>query len=717
MPGFRAYLPDCRAYEMVSPAFKAGEPVFIRSVSLDGSRVNAVSLGSFAESSQGSFVVQPNVYQFVRTGGGWTTTALDPQASQFPASEYWAASADLASSVWELHTTSQSIYTSDLYRRAPDGTFSLMGPMFPRAVTENGPPGPVRKNQGQAVRGASADLSTVVFSIRAGEVNGTKSTWPFDATEQGHDSLYEYSGLNNLSPVLVGVEGGQGSSSLISECGTDLGSRGGSVSDVYNAVSTDGSIVAFTALHEEGCAGVQPPVDELYTRVNRSSTVAISEPSLTVPGRECSGACREDEETPAKRMGGVFQGASQDGSKIFFLTQQPLVNGDEEGTGAGQDLYEADLSGGEHPEVTRLVQISHDPAGGEAAEVQGVARVSQDGSHVYFVARGILSTEADSSLRPGHEVAVAGADNLYVYERDARFPAGHVGFVATLSESDESDWMRQDERPVQTTPEGRFVVFSSHARLTADDESSEEASQLFEYDSVTGELVRVSVGQDGYNNNGNIQNPSDKATIKSPRYTVSAGPSVANSTLSISHDGMQVAFESADSLAPQAVNSQSGCTNVYEYRSTETIRNGRVYLISDGQDLTSIQGERCGANSPFLGSGGQDLLFSSGDRLVPQAGDTQVDLYDARENGGFAAPVLSAPCAGEACQGALGGVPAFATAGSVTQTAGENVPPAARSAAPKPKRPKPKHKPRRKRKKMTRSAAAQKRRHVAGARS
>jgi hypothetical protein len=660
------------------------------------------------------------MYELVRTAGGWTASALDPQASQFPASEYADASADLSSSLWELHTASQSIFASDLYRRAPDGAFSLMGPMFSPAVTENGPPGPVRKNQGQAVRGSSADLSTVIFSIRAGQVNGTTNIWPFDTTEQQHDSLYEYSGFNNLSPVLVGVGGGKGSNSLISECGTDLGSRSetGFESDVYNAVSTDGNIVAFTALHNEGCGGVQPPVDELYVRVNGSSTAAISEPSVAVPGRECSGACLEDEETPAKRKGAVFQGASQDGSKIFFLTQQPLVNGDEEGTGTGQDLYEADVSGGEHPEVTRLVQISHDPTTGAAAEVQGVARVSQDGSHVYFVARGVLSTEKDPWLRPGHEAAVAGADNLYVYERDARFPAGHVAFVATLSASDEPDWRPEDSRPVQATPEGRFLVFSSHARLTPDDESSEEASQLFEYDSesATRELVRISVGQGGYNNNGNIEHPSDSATIKSSSYVGSFGPSVANSTLAISNDGMQVAFESADSLAPQAVNSQSGCTDVYEYRSTETIRNGGVYLISDGQDLSSIRGERCGANSPFLGALGNDLFFASGDRLVPQAGDTQVNLYDARKGGGFAAPVMSAPCAGEACQGALGGVPAFAAAGSVTQAAGENVPPAARPAPPKPKRPKPKHKPRRKRKKMTRSAAAQKRRHVAGAR-
>ena len=35
------------------------------------------------------------------------------------------------------------------------------------------------------------------------------------------------------------------------------------------------------------------------------------------------------------------------------------------------------------------------------------------------------------------QVAHAGANNLYVFERDAQYPAGRTAFIADLSDSDE----------------------------------------------------------------------------------------------------------------------------------------------------------------------------------------------------------------------------------------------------------------------------------------
>ena len=56
-------------------------------------------------------------------------------------------------------------------------------------------------------------------------------------------------------------------------------------------------------------------------------------------------------------------------------------------------------------------------------------RSSEDGSHVYFVAKGVLTSIPNTSLASGQQVAVAGQDNLYVYERDSAFPNGHLAFV------------------------------------------------------------------------------------------------------------------------------------------------------------------------------------------------------------------------------------------------------------------------------------------------
>ena len=55
-------------------------------------------------------------------------------------------------------------------------------------------------------------------------------------------------------------------------------------------------------------------------------------------------------------------------------------------------------------------------------------RNSGDGSHVYFVAKSVLTTQPNAE---GQE-AQLGADNMYVYERDSTYPAGHTAFVTML---------------------------------------------------------------------------------------------------------------------------------------------------------------------------------------------------------------------------------------------------------------------------------------------
>jgi len=79
----------------------------------------------------------------------------------------------------------------------------------------------------------------------------------------------------------------------------------------------------------------------------------------------------------------------------------------------------------------------------------------------------VLSGAANSQGR----VAQGGASNLYVFERDASYPGGRVVFIATLPASDVSDpfvGLVGGHRPANVTPDGRFLVFTSHGDLTSD---------------------------------------------------------------------------------------------------------------------------------------------------------------------------------------------------------------------------------------------------------
>ncbi len=62
------------------------------------------------------------------------------------------------------------------------------------------------------------------------------------------------------------------------------------------------------------------------------------------------------------------------------------------------------------------------------ADVENVVRVSKDGSHVYFIAHGVLAANRGAN----DQTALAGAHNLYVWQTDAEHPAGHTRFVARL---------------------------------------------------------------------------------------------------------------------------------------------------------------------------------------------------------------------------------------------------------------------------------------------
>jgi hypothetical protein len=402
LSGFSPLLAECRAWEQVSPPFKDGNRLGgLFGISLDGSRVLGASLGAFA-GVQGDHTAEGGFYLFSRSPSGWVTSAISPAAASFPAIEFAAASSGLERSMWLARTPSQSMYDEDLYVREPDGQMVEVGPVLPPAQTMGPPAGEEHKFvyfNSVTVQGFSDDLSHVVFAVRTEH----PPLWPGDTTTTktaGASSLYEYAGVRQSEPKLVGVSDGSveragerlaageklPAGTLVSDCGTDLGSE--ESGDTYNAVSGDGATVFFTAVgHNVGeCSGsvTAPEVSELYARVEGHKTVAISEPSFS----SC-GACETGVQAPA-----AFAGASEDGLQAFFLTSQSLLEG-----ASGMNLYEYDFGA---PEEKRVLRVS---TGSLKPEVQGVARVSEDGSHVYFVAKGVL-------LATGTTTTTTGSDEL-----------------------------------------------------------------------------------------------------------------------------------------------------------------------------------------------------------------------------------------------------------------------------------------------------------------
>jgi hypothetical protein len=711
----------------VSPTAKNGWPTTVVSVSPDGSHVASRSFGEFAGSDQ---LGVESAYETVRTPTGWNTSPLDEPAGLIN-TEFEnppAESSDSSKGLFVYRSSSTQTHDErDLYIHAlPSGGPVEVGPIYSEAALALASE-PVNTPPSVSIPSASSDLARVLFTIRGpGASSPSNYLWTGDTTalntgplwgSLGFASLYEYAGTGGSEPELVGVKNKRSlaeeaklknmkhineTAELISECGIAQGFPIEGIfsklttGESYNAISADGSRVFFTAAAAtEGQSGDSctasgeghgPPVNEIYAREELPSeelvtsegrtrrTVAISEPSQA----DCS-TCDTSSPQPA-----VFQGASEDGSKVFFLSEQHLLPGSE-----GEDLYEYDFNAEVGDRVVLVASNMQEFAPGTGAP-QGVARVSEDGSHVYFVATSVLTTEPDLSLRTGHQSAVQGEDNLYVYDTVTK----ETAFIGSLEDpADESDWQEEDNgRPVDANSclpgeceSGRFLVFTSSADLTPGDTS--EAAQVFEYDAKDKSLVRVSIGQGGFNNNGNTDEFA--AGIFKPRYSGSS-QDPAPQLSSVSADGSYVAFQSSDALTPAAA---AGSPNVYEFH------DGQVSLISDGQrdPNTSLLG---------LDSSGADIFFETSDPLVPQDGDTQIDVYDARIEGGFPGPSGPPSCEGDGCQGALAPAPPFSAIVSASQPAGEQVTEPVGTSAPKvkPKKTKPKKtKPRKTKPKKARS--------------
>jgi hypothetical protein len=305
---------------------------------------------------------------------------------------------------------------------------------------------------------------------------------------------------------------------------------------------------------------------------------------------------------------------------------------------------------------------------------EGILGNTGDLSRIYFVDKAALTAEAKAGTctrGSGNKQAEAEEEegkvppglgcNLYVYETGAG-----IRFIATLAASDDSDlstiniaadWASvANERTAEVSPDGRYLAFASTARLTGYDNvglcrlltNSENESvlvdyscaEVFVYDSVTGRLVCASCNPTGEAPRGFStlrRIPIAKPWIPQPRYVTDQG---------------RVFFDSQDRLSSRDVNGR--VEDVYEAEpqgvgSCERV-SGCVLLISGGTG---------GVDSNFLAmdEGGANVFFTTRDRLVPADTDELLDLYDAREGGGFpgASETAGSECGDEACRPATGG--------------------------------------------------------------
>jgi hypothetical protein len=663
-----SFLPNCRAYEKVTPNYKEGYGMFLRGYSTNGERIFLSSLGTLDGAiGEGEEVETAAIYEANREQSNWQLTPINPSQAEYAGQSLVSANASNGLSLWVQHTPQQSAMTQDLYLRLTGGEYRLVGPLNTPKLSVGEPSDSMELFQRTEAVAATSDYSHIILKANA------EDRWPFDETTGGGHSLYEYSGTNNLQPTLVTVWGPKGSTKLIGQCGAALGSNEGSS---YNAISTNGEAVFFTpTVHGEfACTAPAPSITEVWARIHGSNSSLSEAESVDISQSACTANC-----TPPE-SGSNFEGASENGETVFFTSTQKLTDDASQDTDPTDD---ASGSGGcaetEGEYGCNLYVYTHVDIPSQRAlklvaghaDVRGVTAIAENGSRAYFVAKQVLTTTPNIY----GVSARSGAPNLYVYN----VASETTTFIATLgeNESDAHDWSRRFHRPVELTPDGQFLVFvSSEPGLTPGDTASTE--QLFEYDAETTELVRVSQGENGFAENGNsvyagmtgsnleaLEEISGKTGYPTDFKTTSPDPNIAE-------NGLTIAFESNGQLSPRAISAEAGeegCSSVYEYSASGHIESGSVYLVSDGLDDQPNKGAICGATFLAMNADATNILFSTADPLLPSDPDSvQRGIYDARVEGGF--PVAREPssCEVERCeQIAVSALPLASLPDSLTQ--------------------------------------------------
>jgi hypothetical protein len=312
-----------------------------------------------------------------------------------------------------------------------------------------------------------------------------------------------------------------------------------------------------------------------------------------------------------------YAGMSADGESVYFTTDRPLT-GTGEDKDTSIDLFRWDedgdtltrLSAGAggvgdfdacNPSWTAKCGVQVVPTNGAFLDGQKGsydASIASEAGDVYFYSpEQFVGSEG-----------IPGRRNLYVHR------GGGIQYVATLDAD-------KPLNRINVSPDGRHAAFITATKLTTYDNAG--LREMYSYDPASGELLCVSCLPSG-------EPPTDDVDG-------------SVNGLFMANDG-RTFFSTEDPLVPPDTN---GINDVYEYV------DGRPQLISSG--IAASDDGKAGGQAGLVGvsADGVDAYFSTLEALVSGDQNGQaLRFYDARTNGGFPVPPPTIPCAAaEECHG------------------------------------------------------------------
>lgn len=634
-------LPECRAWEMVSPPDKNGADVMAETThtraAADGDAVGFMSLGGFGDTLGTGIAAE---YMARRTGvagtNGWSTHGLLPKldpnsynsASQSMDSLYQGEfSDDFSKGILRTFTNLTGdpnlanvtgLYLREDLMTPGSGSYELLTACpicaAPLKFSTTGP--------NPTVVGTTPDFGHILFEARYNYTADAPAQPPgcINTGLACRPRLYEWDhGTLRLVGILPDSEGGEAVQFSVAGVGPS-GSR-----YTLGTISEDGSRIIWTRT-ENGGGSTGP----LYMREDGTSSIRLSASERTDCASDptCGGdGIPDPSPDPAGEQPARYEHASADGSRVFFRTTERLTD-DDDNDNADLYVYDAALPATDPHNLTR-VSIDGEPDDA-SGDVNSVIGASEDGSYVYFT--------NTSQLVDGGP-AITSAAGLYIWH------AGTLAYIGGLPVDDLTLNAQNSQLTValwsRVTPDGRHLLFTSRsgAALTGYDHNTTgcgdigttPCSELYLYEATDDALICATCNQ------ATAKAISDAGfTRGTGKGGIGLGPHLSHP---LSVDGSRVFFTTGERLVPEDRNGAKLDAYVYD---AET---GEQHLLSSG---------RSSDDSYFMDASpdGDDAFFVTRERLSGWDVDNSADLYDARVGGGFPEPPAAAPaCDGEACQG------------------------------------------------------------------
>ncbi len=627
---YESQLPDCRAYEQVSPVDKnttdaMGKPGFVQS-SPSGESVSYYSLAPFPAIPGAS---ESPTYLSTRGGLGWSTQGLLP-STEPPADAQVLGLTDNGQEAVVVVSEEEGLLLAPGARPNENNLYARNNLTGEYRLIAAGP-------GGVTLVAATPDGSHILIQAKKEVLAGV-------ADPQHAPYLYEWD-RETGQLVFVGEAEGR-----VPEEGTVAGpieseADEGEYPYDQNAISENGSRIFFSERGE-------------------SQKVYLREPNVALPGTTevSDGAAQWRAATPS----GSFALYTEDGELYRFNV-----------------AHDTPSPGGAREKLA-----------GAGARVLGVMGMSNDGSYVYFVAEGVLADNENGNHEKAEEQlnevnlyewhAGAADPVMFMGKLDkASDKSDWEGF--TNGEPGSPD---QGDKASRVSADGTKVLIGSSAKLTSYDNAGK--SEAYLYDAI--ESLSATNPRCVSCNPGTAV-ASQETYLSENESPAPSSPLGAFMTRNLSARGTRVFFQTAEALVPEDTNGQMDVYE-WEQEGTGSCEAGEgqegggcLYLLSTGK---SPQPSYFGDASEE----GEDVFLFTRQSLVSQDQDDNVDVYDVRVNGGLAGQSTppASPCESEErCRGVPATAPIFGSPSSMTLVGGGNAPPTVPfSAVIKPTKKKPK---------------------------